>query len=386
MYKRNLEEYILEVSKKYKCITLVGPRQSGKTTLSKKLFSNFEYFSFESPDIRDIFEEDPRGFLSGIKKSVIFDEVQRVPDLLSYLQEILDDKKDRRKFILTGSNNLKLSLNISQTLAGRTKILEVLPFQRNEIPVKEQKKDMNEALFFGSYPRIYDEKLDPTEWLGDYFQTYVEKDIRNSLNITDLKTFNNFIRLLAGRVGQVISYNSLGGDAGVAQPTVRRWVSALEMTYICFSLQPHFKNFNKRIIKAPKIYFYDTGLLCYLLRIKNIEQLKIHPLKGGIFENWIIAEYMKHYLNQGKEAPLYYWRDQHGHEVDLVIDEGMYLDLIEIKSGETFQKDFLKNLKWLNKLQGREEAKCIYGGKKIINLGDIRVIPWNKIGEIINDM
>ena len=232
-------------------------------------------------------------------------------------------------------------------------------------------------MFYGSYPRIYDENLNPTAWLGDYFQTYVEKDIRDTVNITNLRSFNNFIRLLAGRVGQVMSYNSLGGDAGVTQPTVKSWVSALETTYICFTLMPHFKNFNKRIIKSPKVYFYDTGLLCYLLRIKNIEQLKVHPLRGAIFENWVIVEYIKNYYNKGEEAPVYYWRDQHGHEVDLVIDEGEYLDLIEIKSGATFQKEFFKNINWLNKLQNRDVATCIYGGSKVLTLGDKKIVPWN---------
>ena len=379
MYKRHLEEHISHLITQYRCITLVGPRQSGKTTLSKKLFPDYEYFSFESPDTQDMFEYDSRGFLEGIKGGAIFDEVQKVPKLLSYLQEILDDKNDIRKFILTGSNNLKLSHKVSQTLAGRTRILQVLPLQRSELPENKQKQTLDESIFYGSYPRIYDEDLDPVLWLGDYFQTYVEKDIRDTINIVNLRSFNNFIRLLAGRVGQVMSYNSLGGDAGVTQPTVKSWVSALETTFICFTLAPHFKNFNKRIIKAPKVYFYDTGLLCYLLRIKNIEQLKVHPLRGSIFENWVIVEYIKNYNNQGQEAPVYYWRDQHGHEVDLVIDEGEYLDLIEIKSSATFQKEFFKNINWLNDLQKRDVATCIYGGSKALNLGRKNVIPWSSL-------
>jgi len=379
MYKRQLEVKIRGLSKRYRCITLVGPRQSGKTTLSRKLFPNYQYFSFESPDILDIFSLDPRGFLKAIKKNAIFDEVQKVPKLLSYLQEILDDKKDSRKFILTGSNNLKLSHNVSQTLAGRTKILQLLPLQRDEIPTKHRQKTLEASIFFGGYPRIYDEKLDPTDWLGDYFQTYVERDIRDTINIVDLNRFNQFIRLLGGRVGQLMSFSSLGNDAGVTQPTAKSWFSALQSTYICFSLEPHFRNFNKRMTKAPKIYFYDTGLLCYLLRIKNSDQLSVHPLKGQIFENWVIAEYMKYFLNLGIEAPLYFWRDQHGHEVDLVIDQGTHLDLIEIKSGNTFQKDFVKNMTWLNKLQNRSGGKCIYGGSKKYTVQNIDIEPWDQI-------
>ncbi len=379
MYKRHLEKHIKSIIDKYRCITLIGPRQSGKTTLSKNLFPKFEYFSFESPDNQDIFEYDPRGFLNNIQGNAIFDEVQKVPNILSYLQEILDDKTDSRKFILTGSNNLKLSHKVSQTLAGRTRILQVLPLQRDEITTKDQKKTLDEALFYGSYPRIYDEQLNPTEWLGDYFQTYVERDIRDTINIVNIRSFNGFMRLLAGRVGQVMSFNSLGGDAGITQPTVKSWVAALETTFICFTLAPHFKNFNKRIIKSPKVYFYDTGLLCYLLRIRTIEQLKVHPLRGAIVENWVIVEYLKSYSNRGEEAPIYYWRDQHGHEVDLVIDEGEYLDLIEIKSSQTMQKEFFKNIDWLNKLQNKESGTCVYAGKEKRMLGKRRFLPWDKL-------
>ena len=379
MYSRTIAKKIKKQLQSYRCVTLVGPRQSGKTTLCKELFAEFEYFTFESPDVRDLFEIDPRGFLNNIDGSAVFDEVQNIPELFSYLQEILDDKKDKRKFILTGSNNLKLSHKISQSLAGRTIVFELLPLQRQEIPQKYQRTSINETLFYGSYPRIYDENLNPSDWLGSYFQTYVERDVRDTVNITDIRRFNHYIRLLAGRVGQVMSFSSLGGDAGLSQPTAKSWFSALETSYICFSLQPHFRSFKKRITKAPKIYFYDTGLLCYLLRIKTPQQLEYHPLKGHIFENWVISEYMKHYCNQGLEAPLYFWRDQHGHEVDLVIDEGEYLDLIEIKSGQTFQKDFLKNINWLNKLQNRSIGKCIYGGDKLLKVKDIEIQPWHTL-------
>lgn len=377
MYKRLLTNKVAKHLIKSRCVTLIGPRQSGKTTFCKEAFNDYQYFTFESPDTVDIFESDPRSFFDNIAGNAIFDEVQKTPQLLSYLQEVLDNKKDKRKFILTGSNNLKLSEQISQTLAGRTMIFQLMPFQREEIPKKHQCKTMDETLFYGSYPRIYDEKLNPTEWLGSYYQTYVEKDVRDTVNITNLSQFNQYIRLLAGRVGQVISFSSLGSDAGITQPTATSWFSALESSYVCFKLEPHFKNFKKRITKAPKTYFYDTGLLCYLLRIKSPEQLRYHPLKGQIFENWVISEYMKHYYNQGNEAPLYFWRDQHGHEVDLVIDESTHLDLIEIKSGATFQKEFLKNINWLNKLQNRSQATCIYGGYKTIKIQDTTIKPWN---------
>ena len=382
MFDRLLESHIQKLIKQYKCITLIGPRQSGKTTLAKKLFPNFQYFTFESPDSRDAFESDPRGFLKGLKGSCIFDEVQKLPIILSYLQEVLDDKADQRRFILTGSNNLQLSSKVSQTLSGRTAILKVLPLQREEIPVEFRKNDMDNTLLYGSYPRIYDEQLDPTFWFSNYYQTYVERDVRDTINITDLSAFNNFVRLLAGRVGQLVNYNSLGGDAGISQPTAKSWLSAMETTFICFRLQPHFKNFSKRIIKAPKIYFYDTGLLCYILRVKSIDELATHPLKGAVFENWVIAEQVKQYYNRAEEVPLYFWRDQHGHEVDLVVDNGQFLELIEIKMGQTFQKDFLKNMKWLNQLQGIESGKCIYGGDKKFEIGGYSIVPW---GEYVGD-
>ena len=298
----------------------MGQDSRVKQPFAGNSFRNISIFFFESPDVRDRFYYDPRGFLFGIKDNAVFDEVQKVPELLSYLQEILDNPDDFRKFILTGSNNLQISNKISQTLAGRTKILKLLPLARDEIAIEDRKPDIDTSILHGSYPRIYNEKLDPSDWLGDYLQTYVEKDIRDTINITDLRSFDSFIRLLAGRAGQVMSFSSLAEEAGITQPTAKKWISALETTFICYTLRPHFKNFNKRITKAPKVYFHDTGLLCYLLRIKSTDQLSLHPLRGAIFENWVISEIMKHYSNTGQEEPLYFWRDQHGHEIDLVID------------------------------------------------------------------
>jgi uncharacterized protein len=382
MYKRNIERHLGLAADKYRCITLIGPRQSGKTTLARKFFRGFEYYNFESPDTRDAALYDPRRFLSGIQTSVIFDEIQRVPELLSYLQEILDDPGDKKQFILTGSNNLKISEKVSQTLAGRTRILEIFPFERSELPEDIRFDDIDKAMFYGSYPRIYNENLDPTQWLGDYLVTYVEKDIRNIINIENLRAFDNYLRLAASRVGQLVNHSSLSSDAGITHPTAQKWLSALEASYICFILQPHFKNFNKRITKASKLFFYDTGLLCYLLRIMNVEQLKSHPLRGAIFENWVVSEFIKHYANQGMQAPLYFWRDQHGHEVDLVIDKSTYLKLVEIKSGMTFSRDYFKNINWLNNLQDKDNGICVYGGDKEIDFGEQKVVPWFKLDRV----
>ncbi len=381
MYTRKIEKYITHIQSKYRCITIMGPRQSGKTTVSQKLFPDFDYFTFESPDLRSRVLMDPKSFLKSISSSIL-DEVQKVPELLSYIQEILDDPSDSRKLILTGSNNLLLHEKISQSLAGRTRILELFPIERDELPHEERPEDIYKTLFFGGYPRIFNEKLNPTEWLEDYYRTYVERDVRMLLNIGDLATFDRFVRLCAGRVGQLINYDSLASDAGISQPTAKSWLSVLQASYICFLLEPHYKNFNKRIIKSPKLYFTDTGLLCYLLRINSSDQLATYPIIGSIFENWLISELKKRFHNHGRQAPMYFWRDQHGHEVDLVIDKSTSLFPIEIKSGQTFQKNFIQTVTWLNKLQNRSDGACIYGGDDNFNINDITICSWRNLSDL----
>lgn len=382
MYKRTAEKYISSIRGKYKCITIIGPRQSGKTTLCRKLFSKFEYYTFESPDLLSRVKLDPRAFLSSIPSAVL-DEVQKIPELLSYMQEILDDPHDSRKFVLTGSSNLLLHEKISQSLAGRTRIIELFPLQREELPEKLKADNFYKAIYYGGYPRIYDQKLNPTEWLEDYYRTYVERDVRLLLNVGDLSTFDRFVRLCAGRVGQLLNYDSLASDAGISQPTAKSWLSVLQTSYICYILEPHYRNFRKRIIKSPKLYFMDTGLLCYLLRIKSPDQLLSYPLIGSIFENWIISEIKKSFHHQGKESPVYFWRDQHGHEVDVVIDQGHFLFSMEIKSGQTFQKQFLSSVQWLNKLQGQKRGACIYGGEKSFQINDISVYSWKDLSNLL---
>ncbi len=357
----------------------MGPRQSGKTTLAKKVFPEYDYVSFEQPNIRSQVRMDPLGFLRGLQKNAIIDEVQRVPEILSYLQGILDDDTDQRRFILTGSNSLLLSSQVAQSLAGRTRLVYVLPLQYSEIPKAEKASDLSGTLFFGSYPRIFKEKLRPLEWYGDYYQTYVEKDLRSLIQIENLNSFDRFIRLAAGRCGQLLNYAQLAGDAGISQPTAKKWLSVLEASFIVFTLAPHFRNFSKRMIKSPKLYFYDTGLLAYLLRIQEPSQIDNHPLRGAIFENWVIVDYLKNFFNQGKEAPLYFWRDQHGHEVDLVIDKGAKLDLIEIKSGQTFHPEFLDQISWLGGLQKTHGGTLIYGGEESFSFQDHSIRSWRSL-------
>ncbi len=355
----------------------MGPRQSGKTTLAKIVAPDFDYYSFEDPDTRERATIDPRGFLQAIKTSAIFDEIQRVPDLLSYLQSRIDDTQDTRKFLLTGSNNLLLSSQISQSLAGRTRIFHLLPFSFQELSSLDA--PLAQWMWKGMYPPIYDKSLDPQQWLADYYQTYVEKDVRMLSNIRNLRQFDRFVRLCAGRAGQLLSMSSLASDVGVSVPTIQSWLSILEASYICFTLSPHFKNFNKRITKSPKLYFYDTGLLCFLLRIASPSDLELHSSYGAIFENWVVLDTLKYYHNSGQQSPLYFWRDQHGHEIDLIIDEGETLFPIEIKSSATFHSDFLKNIHWFNKVRKKQTGMCIYGGQESFVHQEIQVTPWKEI-------
>jgi predicted AAA+ superfamily ATPase len=382
MYRREISPYLVDSLKSYPVLTLIGPRQSGKTTLVRKLFSDFEYKSLEDPDIREMAKSDPRGFLGQLKNNVILDEIQRVPELPSYIQTIVDGPNNKKKFVLTGSNGLLLIDSITQTLAGRTELFELHPLSVSEILQKSSDLDLNDFLFNGGYPRIYNSNLNPTKWLKSYFQLYVEKDIRLLTNITSLDLFEKFVRLCAGRVGQLMNSSSLGGEVGVSSPTISGWISALKSTYICFTLAPHFKNFNKRIVKTSKLYFYDTGLLCYLLGINSSEQLETHPLRGNIFENFIISELIKQKINSGQEANFYFWRDQKGHEIDVIDDCSTYLFPMEIKLAQTFNKSFIKNIEYLNKLQGEASShldikgNLIYTGKDENLYKDVKLENW----------
>ncbi len=378
MFDRTLRKVIGEEAGQYPVIAITGPRQSGKTTLVRELFPDHRYILLEDPDIRDQALLDARGFFRRFSGSLILDEVQKVPDLLSYLQGIVDDPDNRREFVLTGSEHLLLSDTISQTLAGRARIYHLLPLSQSE----RASSNAQDAIFAGGYPRIHDRNLKPTTWLAQYYATYIQRDVRAVLNVSNLDQFDRFVRLAAGRTGQLLDYASIGSDCGVSQPTAKAWYSVLKASFICFTLEPHFRNFGKRIIKSPKSYFFDTGLLCYLLRIKDTSQLENHPLYGSVFENYIIAERLKRLLHNGDESNLYFWRDQKGHEVDLVADNGDYLFPTEIKSSETFHKSFCKNLKYLNSIQDRANdgsGECIYGGEETFDLNHWTIRSWRDI-------
>lgn len=390
MYKRDISQYLQEIGPKYPVVTIIGPRQSGKSTLARALFSSYKYVSLETPDDRQLAEQDPRQFFERYFGSVIIDEVQRVPELLSYIQTFVDEPKFSGQFVLTGSHQFLLMEKVTQSLAGRTVIAKLLPFSYHEIHTETSEKsseNIDVLMHTGGYPRIYDKNLPAGQWLAQYHQTYVDRDVRELIKIDQMILFERFLSLCAGRVGQLVNYSTLANDVGVSAPTIQSWFSVLQTSFICFFLPPHFQNFSKRIIKSPKLYFYDTGLLCYLLKIRTSEQLAMHPLRGFIFENWIILEKIKSYLNQGIEPPLYFWRDTHGHEVDLIIDQGAKLYPIEIKSSYTFHSDFLKDLKYFQKLQKTKSKKssekfqgdCFYCGDDSFAFQGFQFKTWKDV-------
>ncbi len=382
MIERELSPKISELFKYYPIVSLNGPRQSGKTTLLKALFPQKPYITLEDPDARLLASTDPRRFLAAYTEGAIFDEAQNVPALFSYLQGIVD-ADPKRQFVLSGSQNFLLLQNISQSLAGRVGILNLLPFSQKEINSAEADLPLYELLFKGGFPAIYDRKTPPNLFFANYLTTYLERDVRSILNIGNLSQFSRFLKLCAGRVGQILNMASLANDAGVSAVTIKNWLSVLEASNLIILLQPYYKNFGKRLIKMPKLYFTDTGLVCYLLNIASPEQLSVHHAHGSIFENHIIVEFLKKRFNQGLPSNLYYWRDNHGNEIDVILETETGLSTIEVKSSQTFNTDFLKGLRYWQTLTKNDPEKSfiIYGGDFVQSTHAGQLLSWRNLAD-----
>ncbi len=392
--KRNLSEYLKKYLTKYPIVSVTGPRQSGKTTLTQKTCPNYKYVSLEEPDKLEFATEDPRAFLETYQEHVIFDEVQQAPKLFSYLQSNVDKNSKPGRFILTGSQQFLLNQKISQTLAGRIARLTLLPLSFAELCQRPSQKfwhteklskpshpeiTLYRCLASGLYPRLYEYNLEPEQFFRDYIATYITRDLQQLLHVGDLRSFQSFLRSLAGRCGQRVNLTSLGNDLGLSHTTIKRWLSVLEASYIILLLEPYYNNFNKRLVKSPKIYFLDTGLLCYLLRVSSEEELPNHPHIGGIFESFAVTELIKSYHHHDHEPPLYFWQERSGQEIDILIDKGKSLLYpIEIKAAQTLSQKFFNNLEyWLNIKNNPQKSGClIYGGNEWQKRNNIHVIPW----------
>ncbi len=381
MIKRKAESELRALALQYKAVAVVGPRQSGKTTLVRWVFPDKPYVNLENPDIRLFATEDPRAFLSNYPDGAILDEAQRVPTLFSYLQQILDESASTGLFIITGSNNFLLQENISQSLAGRIGYLNLLPLSVEEIADNSIKSDT--LMFKGGYPAIYDQSVDVSKWYSNYIRTYVERDVRMLKNINDLATFERFLRLCAGRVGQLLNMSSLAVETGVDVKTINSWISVLETSFLIFRLQPYHENFNKRVVKMPKMYFYDTGLAISLLGFDSDKYLNLNPFRGQLFENLVVVEFLKRRFNEGKSNNLFFWRDNVGNEVDLLLVNGSKITPVEIKSGQTITNDYFKGIQYWNKVSQTQGGYLIYGGDSKQSRGNgITVLPYNLISEV----
>ncbi len=385
MITRHAEQTIRVLLKGFPIVTITGPRQSGKTTLAKTVFSNRPYASLEDPDLRNAATDDPRSFLERYADGAVFDEVQRCPDLLSYLQTIVDSDGRMGLYILTGSQQFGLMSGISQSLAGRTAFVELLPFSVDELSEAGKLSDAADTMLLtGCYPPLYDRELVVSSWFAAYVTAYVERDVRQMLKIQELETFQRFVRLCAGRTGQLLNLTSLATECGITHNTSKAWISILETSYLVFLLRPHHANFNKRLVKMPKLYFYDAGLAAWLLGIRTPEQMVTHPLRGNIFETFIISELIKSRLNRGEKPAFYFWRDSNGNEIDIIAEQATKLMPVEIKSGKTLSRDSFMGLEKWTALAGKSATSptLIYGGSDNYQHKSIRVMGWQKCGNL----
>ncbi|MCF8105042.1 MAG: ATP-binding protein [Desulfohalobiaceae bacterium] len=375
MITREISKELIDCAHEYPVVTVFGPRQSGKTTLVRMTFPDMPYYSLENPDLRLAAESDPRGFLHNIPSGAILDEIQRLPVLLSYIQGIVDEAQRPGMFLLTGSHQPDVHQAVSQTLAGRTALLTLLPFSLPELFSYEEKRDAYEIMTTGSFPRVHQERLTPGRFYNSYVQTYVERDVRTLVNVKDVSLFQQFLILLAGRTGQVVNYTSLGNDIGISGTSVKNWISVLKASFIVFELQPFFENINKRVIKSPKLYFTDTGLVSHLLGIETPDQARRDPLRGGLYENFVILEILKSEYNRGKRPQMFFYRDTQGNEVDLLFRRQRRIIPVEIKSAATFSPHFLKNIEKFNALaDNREQTGYVfYDGQEQYRLNNVDI-------------
>jgi len=388
MIRRLAETTLKKLAVGYPVITITGPRQSGKTTLARASFPDKDYASLEDPDNREFAEEDPRGFLTRFPDGAVLDEVQRCPELFSWLQGVVDADGRMGLFVLTGSQQFGLLSGVTQSLAGRAGRIQLLPFSLSEITSAGlAPKSLDELLFYGLYPPLHDRHVAPVHWYADYVATYIERDVRQMVNIRDLSTFQRFLRLCAGRHGQLLNLSALANDCGISHNTAKAWLSVLEASYLIHLLQPHHRNFRKRIVKTPKLYFLDSGLAAWLLGIQSEDQLAIHSMRGALFEGWVIQELLKARFNLALVSNLYFWRDNTGNEVDVLLESGERLQPLEIKSGQTVNRDYLTGLRKWNEIAKNNSASIdvpylIYGGTEAQQRVGIEVTPWRDIARI----
>ncbi|RPA66729.1 ATP-binding protein [Cyclobacteriaceae bacterium YHN15] len=384
LISREIVSAIKKISPKYPILALTGPRQSGKTTLLKSLFPDYRYVSLENPDNRNFAESDPNGFFKEFHSRVIFDEVQRVPELFSYIQNIVDDRSGEMGiYVLSGSQNFHLMHSITQSLAGRVAIFKLFPFDLKELKnVGLMGEDYLNSIIKGFYPAIYDRDIPSKVFYSNYIQTYINRDISELVAIRDLRIFQNFLALCATRAGQLLNLNALANECGISQPTAKTWLSALEQSFIIFQLYPYHKNFNKRVVKTPKLYFYDTGLLCHLLKISKTESLLTHPIKGALFENMMIAEYVKQMHHQSNPQDLWFWRDAAGNEIDLMVDKGDQIDIIEFKASQTIKTqmfDGLSKFEEISQIKNLNKS-LVYGGTTSQKRSAGNLVSWMEFG------
>lgn len=380
--KRTMAEEIRKRIKQYPILAVTGPRQSGKTTLLKTLFPDYEYISLENPDNRSFAQEDPNGFLQQYIGRTILDEVQRVPELFSYLQTAVDESGQMGQYILSGSQNFHLLKHITQSLAGRVALFRLLPLDTEELQQADKlPANYLDACIQGGYPAVYHRGIDPTDFYANYVRTYIEKDVTELINIHDLNSFRTFLGLCAARAGQLLNLSSLANDCNISQPTAKAWLSVLESSYLIFLLYPYHENFNKRLVKTPKLYFYDVGLLTHLLEIREPEELAVNRLKGNIFENFVVANFQKFNENRYQHLNYYFWQDHNGLEIDLLLKTANAFEIYEVKSTQTLSGSLFKNLKRFIELVEPQPVhpNLVYGGEQSLVRSQVQVIPWKML-------